>query len=115
MTGIDYDWLLPSDHYSIHSTTTKPRYERVVHNPRKICHIDINVSASVIQSVLPVMDPLGSGVPRLVKEYNIKTKAVIDKIAPLVTKSYLVKPCTSWFNASHLQKRRHVSWSEKKS
>ena len=34
MTGMEYDWILPPDHCSIHFTTTftKPRYERVVYS-----------------------------------------------------------------------------------
>ena len=110
MTVIDYDWPLPSDHCSIHSSTTftKPRYETVVRSSRKIRHANIDVLASMIESMQPVMDPLCSGVSRLVEKYNIKMKAVIDKVAPLVMKSYLVKPRAPWFNASHLEKHRRA-------
>ena len=87
VTGIDYDCLLPSHHCSIHFTTTftKPRYETVVRSSRKIRLANINVSASMIESVLPAMDPLGSDASRLGKEYYIKMKTVIDKVEPFVT------------------------------
>ena len=100
MTGIDYDWRLPSDHCSIYSTTTftKPLYETVVRSSRKIRNININIVTSMIESVIPVMDPIESDVSRLAEEYNTKTKAVIDEVAPLETKSYLVKPSAPWMN-----------------
>ena len=62
----------------------------------------------MIESVLPLMDPLGSDVSRLVKEYDIKMKVVIYKAAPHMTKSCLVKPHVPWFNALHLDRRRHI-------
>ena len=80
MTGIEYDWLLPSDYCSIYlaTTFTNPRYETVVRSSRKIRHTNINVLASMIESVLPAMDLLGSDVSRLVEEYNMmKMKVVI--------------------------------------
>ena len=53
VTGIDYDWLLPSVHCSIHFTTTftKPRYDRAMHSSRKIRHSNVNILASTIESV----------------------------------------------------------------
>ena len=79
VTGIDYDWLLPSDHCSIHFTTTftKPHHETVVGGSGKIRHANINVLASMIKSVLPVMDQLGSDVSQLEEECNTRMKAVI--------------------------------------
>ena len=116
MTGIDYDRLLSYNHCSIHSTTIliKPRDEKVVRSSRKIRHANINGLASMMESVLPAMDSLGSDVSRLVEEYNAKKKVVIDKVAPFVTKSYIVKPCMPWINASHLDKRRCVCYLERK-
>ena len=58
--------------------------------------------------MLPLIEPLGSDVLRLMKEYNVKMKAVIHKLEPLVTKSYLMKPRAPWFNALHLEKRLRV-------
>ena len=51
VTDMDYNWLLPSHHCSIHfaATLTKPRYETVVDSSRKIRHSDINVLASMIE------------------------------------------------------------------
>ena len=68
VTGIDYDWILPSDHCSIQSTKTftKPRYETVVRSSPKIRHANIDVLASMIVSVLPRMDQLGSSASRFV-------------------------------------------------
>ena len=76
MTGIDFDFLFPSEHCSIHftSTFTMPLDEAFEHSCQRIRHANISVLASMIESVPPVMDPQGSDVQRLVKEYNLKFK-----------------------------------------
>ena len=64
VTGIVCDWPLPPDHCSIYFNTifTRPRYERVVRSSRKRPHTNINVFASMMGSVLPDKDLLGSDV-----------------------------------------------------
>ena len=62
----------------------------------------------MMASALPVIDPLGSDVSRLVEEYITKMKAIIDKVAPLVTKSYLV---TSAFHGSMHRTLRNTDMS----
>ena len=59
----------------------------VVCSSRKIRHTNINVLASMTESVQALVDSLGSNVSSLVKEYIAEMKAVIDIVTPFMTKS----------------------------
>ena len=60
----------------------------------------------MVELVLPLTVPPGLDVSQLVEEPSAKMKAVIDYVAPLVTKSYLVIPRAPWLNASCPEKRQ---------
>ena len=120
ITSIDHNWLLPSDHASLHFTTNlcRPPAGKISRTSRKLKDIDINVlqervklSLSALHPSVPSPEPCVSD---LVEQYNSELFTILDDLAPPVTKSFLDKPRVSWFSSQLLESRRDLRKLERK-
>lgn len=104
-----------SDHFSIicELNTVKPSDTKVKSSYRKLKSIHIpSLKKDLAQSKLCLDPP--DDLDSLVTCYNETLSSALDKHAPLITKSIVIRPSNPWFNNSILKMKRLRRKAERK-
>ena len=111
VTNIESDWLLPSDHASLHFSTafTRPRPLKFTRASRKLSNINITVLQEKITSSLQsAFSETGFSPTVLVNAYNSALTSVIDEVAPVIHKEFVDKARAPWFTEELIHLRQNL-------
>ena len=110
ISTITSDWLLPSDHSSLHFDLmySPPQQTSTARTSRKISSVNIEDVKDKLSPLISLLPSDDKSATYMADNYNTLLRSVIDDLAPLVTKYRPNKQRAPWYTFELLDERRKL-------
>ncbi|XP_077978882.1 uncharacterized protein LOC144434304 [Glandiceps talaboti] len=103
------DWLLPSDHASLHFDIplNRPDAFRVTRTSRRLNNLNIEVLQDRVSSLFSELPSDSDHVNELAANYNYILTSILNEFAPPITKVHIEKERVPWFTVQFMTERKN--------
>ncbi|XP_070550950.1 uncharacterized protein [Ptychodera flava] len=116
ISTITNDWLLPSDHASLHFNimSNAPPPSTIMRTSRRLRNVNLDNLKEMLSSSLSILPSDDKSATHMAENYNDLLRAAIDNLAPPVTKVFINKQRAPWYTIELIDERKKLRRLERK-